>query len=524
MDANTSIKTESMMECSTPTSATDLANDQKRRSSSRSIKRKRFDDEIVEFSMSSTPIQQMKNVAGRSRTLSQSMTPLGTTAAPGPSSVAPSGGPGVIAGSPTGIISETMPPPNPLTLQPPLSVAVATVPAPLQPPPPPTTITLPPPQAPNPATSILQQLNSNASVNDKKRALKSSKKTKKKSASQQIAAKDLGRWKPMDDLALITGILQTNDLRTVHRGTKFSCKFTIQEMQIRWCSLLYEEPISRIAVSAMRNMHPELVESVQSKALFSTAEEELLGTIKSNEVPTLETFQDLLNKNSSVFYHSRTAKNLLNHWQLMKQYSLLPDQSVQSLPKNDNILSFSDAEDLINDSELAEPRDEPLETELALADRKSKKDIRFLENELNRWSVLVDSLTGIGFSPDFDNQTLAAIRGRMVRFLMRSQEIVLGRSTKDSTVDVDLSLEGPACKVSRKQGSIKLRSNGDFFITNEGKRPLYIDGRPLLCGHKTRLNDNCVIEISNLRFVFLINHDFINAVRQESAKMNIPLN
>lgn len=361
-------------------------------------------------------------------------------------------------------------------------------------------------------------------MNEKKRVLKSGKKTKKKSATQQIATKDLGRWKPMDDLALITGILQTNDLRTVHRGTKFSCKFTIQEMQVRWCSLLYEEPISRIAVSAMRNMHPELIESVQSKALFSTAEEELLGTIKSSENPTLETFQELLNKHSSVFYHARTAKTLRNHWQLMAQYSLLPDQSVQSLPKNDNMLTFSDAEDLINDNELTEPRDEALETELALADRKSKKEIRSLENELDRWSVLVDSLSGIGFSPGFDAQTLAVIRGRMVRFLMRSREIVLGRTTKDTTVDVDLSHEGPACKVSRKQGTIKLRSNGDFFITNEGKRPLYIDGRPLLCGHKTRLNDNCVIEISNLRFVFLINHDFINAVRQESAKMNIPLN
>lgn len=91
----------------------------------------------------------------------------------------------------------------------------------------------------------------------------------------------MGRWKPIDDLALIIGIQQTNDLRMVYRGTKFSCKFTIQEMQSRWYSLLYEESISRIAVAAMRNLHPEMVESVQSKALFSVAEENILGTIKS---------------------------------------------------------------------------------------------------------------------------------------------------------------------------------------------------------------------------------------------------
>lgn len=77
------------------------------------------------------------------------------------------------------------------------------------------------------------------------------------------------------------GVQQTNDLRMVHRGIKFSCKFTVQELQSRWYSLMYEETISRLAVAAMRNLHPELVEAVQAKALYTTQEEELLGGIKS---------------------------------------------------------------------------------------------------------------------------------------------------------------------------------------------------------------------------------------------------
>jgi len=34
----------------------------------------------------------------------------------------------------------------------------------------------------------------------------------------------------------------------------------------------------------------------------------------------------------------------------------------------------------------------------------------------------VDSVTGIS-PPDFDNQTLAVLRGRLVRYLMRSREV-----------------------------------------------------------------------------------------------------
>lgn len=70
-------------------------------------------------------------------------------------------------------------------------------------------------------------------------------------------------------------------MRIVHRGVKFSCRFTVGELQSRWYALLYNAEISRIAVAAMRNLHPDLVASVQQQALYSTAEEDLLGTVAS---------------------------------------------------------------------------------------------------------------------------------------------------------------------------------------------------------------------------------------------------
>lgn len=429
-------------------SATPAGSVPKRRSSSRFIKRRKFDDELVESSLAKP-----------------------SRAKGGPEPPArPGGGTAGAGGEPSPgerrKVSRAVPPP----------------PAPPGP--------VPPPGVP--------------------KRLKKSK--------PSAAPRDLGRWKAADDLLLINAVLQTNDLSSVHLGVKFSCRFTLREIQERWYSLLYDPVICKLSCQAMRQLHPEAVAAIQSKVLFSKAEEQLLTRVPSSSAPSLDTFQELLQCHPAVFYPARTPKALQLHWQLLRQYHLLQDQTVQPLPKGDQVLNFSDAEELLDDSKLRDVRDEVLEHELTVADRRQKREIRQLEQELHRWQVLVDSITGMS-SPDFDSQTLAVLRGRMVRYLMRSREITLGRATKDNQIDVDLALEGPAWKISRKQGVIKLKNNGDFFIANEGRRPIYIDGRPVLGGSKWKLNNNSVVEIASLRFVFLINHELISLIRAEAARM-----
>ena len=62
---------------------------------------------------------------------------------------------------------------------------------------------------------------------------------------------------------------------------KFSCHFTLWEVQECWYGLLYDPVISKLACQAMRQLHPEAIAAIQSKALFSKAENQLLSKVGS---------------------------------------------------------------------------------------------------------------------------------------------------------------------------------------------------------------------------------------------------
>ncbi|KAH3746138.1 microspherule protein 1 [Pelomyxa schiedti] len=117
---------------------------------------------------------------------------------------------------------------------------------------------------------------------------------------------------------------------------------------------------------------------------------------------------------------------------------------------------------------------------------------------------------------DRDPKVLATLRGRVLRYCMRSKEIVIGRATKmnPDLVDVNLAEEAPASKVSRKHAIIKLKYDGEFYIYNIGRHAIYINGKTLAPNAAHRLVDCCLVEIGNVKFIFDINKALLPKIRR----------
>ncbi|KAK1353013.1 hypothetical protein POM88_052851 [Heracleum sosnowskyi] len=76
--------------------------------------------------------------------------------------------------------------------------------------------------------------------------------------------------------------------------------------------------------------------------------------------------------------------------------------------------------------------------------------------------------------------------------------VLLGRSTGDVDVDIDLRKEGRANKISRRQATIKMETNGSFFLKNLGKSSISVNGKAVGSEQSMHLSSSCLIELQEV--------------------------
>ncbi|KAL3998443.1 N-terminal region of micro-spherule family protein [Acanthocheilonema viteae] len=342
------------------------------------------------------------------------------------------------------------------------------------------------------------------------------KKRRERSASKEARTKELAtlashttnlgtglteslkKWTALDDVALITAVTRVSSLAAVHGAVRFSRLFTRAEIEERWYELLYDEVASNIAKRRIADLSVETISAVQSRTVFTVEEEELLSAIPSTTGGSdLAVFEQLLERNKEAFHHARTAYVLQQHWLEMKNWDLLQDQRKAS----NRVLDFAEIEQSLE-------WNGGWDRHISFEETRLCKAAVLAERAWLEWEkVHVEAVSGISDDSQMGEGVWGVLKGRVVRYLLRGETILIGRNTQFHSVDINLALEGPVATVSRKQAILRIAQNEPakvVEVTNIGKPPIYVDGKTLLSGDKTRLFNNGLIEIAQIRLQLFI--------------------
>ncbi|KAE8731378.1 putative leucine-rich repeat receptor-like protein kinase [Hibiscus syriacus] len=166
------------------------------------------------------------------------------------------------------------------------------------------------------------------------------------------------------------------------------------------------------------------------------------------------------------------------------------------IESDDDVPYFSDIEAMILGMDL-DPDDQDL------CDREVA---RYLHENMKRAIIRLEQASHSYMQRAIASHgAFAVLYGRYSKHYIKKPEILLGRTTEDFVVDIDLGSEGCANKVSRRQAIIKMEEDGSFNLKNLGKCWVSINSKEVATGQSMGLGSSCLIEIRGMPFIFETN-------------------
>ncbi|XP_021283645.1 uncharacterized protein LOC110416122 [Herrania umbratica] len=186
-----------------------------------------------------------------------------------------------------------------------------------------------------------------------------------------------------------------------------------------------------------------------------------------------------------------------------------PDLEELLIESDDDVPYFSDTEAMILDMDL-DPDDQDLcDQEVARYQREVTKRA-IIRLEQGSHSYMQRAIASRG--------AFAILYGRHSKHYIKKPEILLGRTTEDFVVDIDLGREGCANKVSRRQAIINLEEDGSFHLKNLGRCSVSINSKEVAPGQSLILNSSCLIEIRGMPFIFETNQTCVKQYLTSATK------
>ncbi|KAG9137238.1 hypothetical protein Leryth_024941 [Lithospermum erythrorhizon] len=188
---------------------------------------------------------------------------------------------------------------------------------------------------------------------------------------------------------------------------------------------------------------------------------------------------------------------------LLKEH--VPQQAIngatsdpEEFQSDDEVPCTSDVETMILGMDL-DPPGEANSIGVTYLSEETKRNVMRLEQCVQ--SVLQEALKS--------QEALAILYGRRLKHYIRKTEVVLGRSSDDVDIDINLRNERRGNKLSRRQAIIKMDADGSFVLKNIGKSTISVNGMPASCGQSLFLSSGCLIEIAGMSFVFEISRKHV---------------
>ncbi|ESQ45037.1 hypothetical protein EUTSA_v10010165mg [Eutrema salsugineum] len=112
----------------------------------------------------------------------------------------------------------------------------------------------------------------------------------------------------------------------------------------------------------------------------------------------------------------------------------------------------------------------------------------------------------------------AVLYGRYSKHYIKKPEVLVGRSTEDLAVDIDLGREKRGSKISRRQAIIRLGDDGWFHMKNLGKYSISVNEKEVDPGQTLILKSDCLVEIRGMPFIFETNQSRVKEYLKRRGK------
>ncbi|KAJ0255336.1 Forkhead-associated [Hirschfeldia incana] len=177
----------------------------------------------------------------------------------------------------------------------------------------------------------------------------------------------------------------------------------------------------------------------------------------------------------------------------------------------EDLPNYSDIEAMILDMDLDPDDQDNFDLEVSkYQSQEMKRTIMRLEQAA--YSYMQRAIASRG--------AFAVLYGRYSKHYIKKPEVLVGRSTEDLSVDIDLGREKRGSKISRRQAIIRLGDDGSFHMKNLGKYAISVNEKEVDPGQSIILKSDCLLEIRGMPFIFETNQKRMKEYLKRIGKGN----